>query len=58
MPRMSTDPRRFIYRPDGLDPDVARRLAATALAGCDDGELYLQYIATESFGFFSSGDDA
>ncbi len=51
MPRMSTDPRRFIYRPDGLDPDVARRLAATALAGCDDGELYLQYIATESFGF-------
>jgi len=48
---MSTDPRRFLYRPDGLDPDAALRLTADALAGCDDGELYLQYTASESFGF-------
>jgi TldD protein len=48
---MSTDPRRFLYRPDGLDPDAALRLTADALKGCDDGELYLQYIASESFGF-------
>ena len=48
---MSTDPRRFLYRPDGLDPDAALRLTADALKGCDDGELYLQYTASESFGF-------
>ena len=44
------DPRRFLYR-DMLDPDAAQRLTADALARCDDGELYLQYIASESFGF-------
>jgi TldD protein len=48
---MTTDPRRFLYRADGLDPDATRRLTADALKGCDDGELYLQYIASESFGF-------
>ena len=48
---MITDPRRFLYRPDGLDPDAALRLTADALKGCDDGELFLQYIASESFGF-------
>ena len=44
------DPRRFLYR-DSLDPDGALRLSAQTLAKCDDGELYLQYIASESFGF-------
>lgn len=48
---MSTDPRRFLYRPDGLAPEAALRLTADALKGCDDGELYLQYTASESFGF-------
>src|ERR1700744_361892 len=48
---MSTDPRRFLYRPDGLDPEAALRLTSDALKGCDDGELYLQYTASESFGF-------
>ncbi len=48
---MTPDPRRFLYRPDGLDPDAALRLTADALRGCDDGELYLQYIASESFSF-------
>ena len=43
------DPRRFLYR--NLDPDGARRLAAKHLSGHDDGELYLQYSTTESFGF-------
>jgi TldD protein len=46
-----SDPRRFLYRENALDPDGARRLTAEALKGCDDGELYLQYIASESFGF-------
>ena len=43
------DPRRFLYR--SLDPDGAKRLAATHLAGHDDGELFLQYSASEAFGF-------
>src|SRR4051812_25630777 len=51
MPVMSTDPRSFLYRPGGLDPDAALRLTADALKTCDDGELYLQYAASESFGF-------
>jgi TldD protein len=45
------DPRRFLYRPEGLDPEAAQRLTAEALRSCDDGELYLQYTASESFGF-------
>ena len=43
------DPRRFLYR--SLDPDGAKRLASKHLSGCDDGELYLQYSASEAFGF-------
>jgi TldD protein len=46
-----SDPRRFLYRDNALDPDGALRLTAEALKGCDDGELYLQYMAAESFGF-------
>jgi TldD protein len=45
----SADPRHFLYR--SLDPDAARRLAKRHLAGHDDGELYLQYNASEAFGF-------
>src|SRR3954452_14369986 len=43
------DPRRFLYR--GLGADDAQRLAAKHLSAHDDGELYLQYAASESFGF-------
>ena len=46
----AADPRRFLYR-DDLDPDAARRLAADTSPRCDDGELYLQYAASEAFGF-------
>ena len=46
-----TDPRRFLYREDALDPDEARALAAEALRTADDGELYLQYRLSESLGF-------
>jgi TldD protein len=48
---LPADPRRFLYRGDALQPDAALRLTADALRGCDDGELYLQYMASESFGF-------
>ena len=43
------DPRRLLYR--NLDPDRAKRLAAMHLSPHDDGELYLQYSASEAFGF-------
>src|SRR3982751_6410393 len=43
------DPRRFLYR--SLDPDRAKWLAAAHLTAHDDGELYLQYSASEAFGF-------
>ncbi|MGE5601348.1 MAG: PmbA/TldA family metallopeptidase, partial [Pseudomonadota bacterium] len=46
-----TDPRRFLYRDEALDPDEAKNLVAKHLAHCDDGELYLQYSASEAFGF-------
>jgi TldD protein len=46
-----SDPRRFLYREGNLDPAMAQRLTAQLLGKCDDGELYLQYRASESFGF-------
>ncbi len=45
------DPRSLLYRPGLLTPEEAKRLTATALGACEDGELYLQFIASESFGF-------
>ena len=45
------DPRRFLYRDGQLDPESALRITAETLRGCDDGELYLQYTTSESFGF-------
>jgi TldD protein len=46
-----TDPRSFLYQPGLIDPDGALRITKEALKSCDDGELYLQYSAAESFGF-------
>ena len=48
---MTANPRKFLYRDDLLDADDAKRLANRHLAACDDGELYLQYSASEAFGF-------
>ena len=48
---MTADPRRFLYRENALDLDGAKALAARHLGSCDDGELYLQYSASEAFGF-------
>ncbi|MFL6735238.1 MAG: metalloprotease TldD [Sphingomicrobium sp.] len=48
---IAADPRRFLYRDNALDPDRAKALVARHLTRCDDGELYLQYSATEAFGF-------
>ncbi|MEA3062945.1 MAG: TldD protein, partial [Sphingomonadales bacterium] len=48
---LPADPRRFLYREGALSPDDALRLTADALGRCDDGELYLQYTASEMFGF-------
>ena len=46
----TTDARRFLYRNDQLDPTTAQRLTSELLKNCDDGELYLQYRASEAFG--------
>jgi TldD protein len=34
-----------------IDPETALRLSSEALGGCEDGELYLQAAASESFSF-------
>ncbi|CCA91195.1 metalloprotease TldD [Novosphingobium sp. PP1Y] len=44
-----TDPRSLLYRQ--LTPEDAQALAAETLQACDDGELYMQFMATEAFGF-------
>ncbi len=46
-----SDPRSFIYRDGQLDSDRAAILTRDLLSKCDDGELYLQYRASEAFGF-------
>ncbi len=46
-----TDPLSFLYRDGALDPETAKRVTADMLKRCDDGELYMQYRASESFGF-------
>jgi TldD protein len=43
------DPRSLLYRE--LTPAEAQALARETLARCDDGELYLQFTASEAFGF-------
>jgi TldD protein len=45
------DPRSLLYRSGQLSPDEAQALARETLARCDDGELFLQFIASEAFGF-------
>ncbi|WP_260925143.1 metalloprotease TldD [Novosphingobium sp. 9] len=44
-----SDPRSLLYR--HLSPEEASALAAQTLSACEDGELYLQFVATEAFGF-------
>lgn len=48
---MTADPHNLIYADGKLDPDEAKALAAEILRDCDDGELYLQFAASESFVF-------
>ncbi len=44
-----SDPRSLLYRQ--LDPARAQALTTDALSRCDDGELYMQFIASETFAF-------
>jgi TldD protein len=46
----STDPQSLLYN-DNLSPEEAAALTRTALARCEDGELYLQHTASEAFTF-------
>ncbi|HUD31137.1 MAG TPA: metalloprotease TldD [Novosphingobium sp.] len=44
-----TDPRSLLYRQ--LSPEEAQALAAETLKSCEDGELFMQFVASEAFGF-------
>jgi TldD protein len=44
-----TDPRSLLYAQ--LSPEEAQALAAETLKACDDGELFMQFVASEAFGF-------
>ena len=46
-----SDPRSLLYRAGQLSPDEAQSLTRQTLARCDDGELFLQFSASEAFGF-------
>ena len=46
----ANDPFALLYG-SKLDPDEAKALTRRLLAQCDDGELYLQFTASESFAF-------
>ena len=43
--------RRLFYDATGLDEGRVERMVGEALAGSDDGELYLEYRQSESFAF-------
>ena len=48
---MTPDPHALLYADGKLTPEEARAITADALRSCDDGELYLQFAATEAFVF-------
>ncbi|MGX7950986.1 metalloprotease TldD [Tsuneonella sp. HG249] len=48
---MTADPHALLYAAGLLDPEEAKVLAAETLRNCEDGELYLQFVASESFVF-------
>ena len=43
------DPHALLY--NQIDPQDAQALTARLLQPCDDGELYLQFMASETFAF-------
>ena len=45
----ANDPHALLYTQ--LDPEEAKALTTRLLGACDDGELYLQFMASESFAF-------
>ena len=47
---IALDPQALIYG-NKLSPDEAQALTRKLLSSCDDGELYMQFIASEAFGF-------
>ncbi len=48
---IQNDPRALLYASGKLSPDEAQTLVRKTLARCDDGELFLQFSASEAFGF-------
>ncbi|MXO75661.1 metalloprotease TldD [Altererythrobacter aerius] len=48
---MTPDPHALLYDPGKLSPEDALAITAETLRTCDDGELYLQFSASEAFVF-------
>ena len=46
---IAADPRALLYRQ--ITPEQALAVTRDALARCDDGELFMQFTASEAFGF-------
>ncbi len=44
-------PDELFFTRAGLDRGRVERIVADGLAGCDDGELFLEYRQSESFAF-------
>jgi len=50
-PQTTPNPREVLYGRTGLDPARVEALVADALKGMDDGELFLEYVQSESLAF-------
>mgnify|MGYP000657541948 CR=1 FL=1 len=47
----ASDPHALLYAGGKLSPDEAQALAAQTLRNCEDGELFLEFTASEAFAF-------
>ncbi|MEZ0223054.1 MAG: PmbA/TldA family metallopeptidase, partial [Alphaproteobacteria bacterium] len=42
---------KIFYEKNKLDPDAAKKLVDSSLNGADDGELFMEYVQSEFFGW-------
>ena len=51
MPSHTQTTDKIFYEKNKLDPDAARKLVDGSLQGADDGELFMEYVQSEFFGW-------
>ncbi|TAL27559.1 MAG: metalloprotease TldD [Alphaproteobacteria bacterium] len=51
MPSHTQTTDKIFYEKNKLDPDAARKLVDASLQGADDGELFMEYVQSEFFGW-------